>query len=70
MCICLETTLEQKDERIEELEAENQALREALTARKEQLEDRDQSSAVEDTEVADGADSIWNRTKRLLGGEK
>uniref|UniRef100_UPI00315D23A1 phage NrS-1 polymerase family protein n=1 Tax=Halopiger xanaduensis TaxID=387343 RepID=UPI00315D23A1 len=62
----LEATLEQKDSRIDELEAENQALREALTACKVQLEDRDQSSPLEDTEAADDADSIWNRTKRLL----
>ena len=44
-----EATLEQKDARIVELEAENQVLREALATCKEQLEHRDQSSALEDT---------------------
>ncbi|RKD87987.1 phage NrS-1 polymerase family protein [Halopiger aswanensis] len=66
----LEATIEQKDERIEELESENQALREALTTCKKQLEDRNQSSALEDTEAAADADSIWNRTKRLLRGDE
>lgn len=45
----LEATLKQKDDRIEELEAENQVLREVLVTCKELLEHCDQSSELENT---------------------
>ncbi|NGM71333.1 hypothetical protein G6M89_20410 [Natronolimnobius sp. AArcel1] len=65
----LEATLEQKDERIEELEDENTALRESLETCTEQLEDPDQLSALEDAGT-DNPVSVWNRTKRFFERSK
>ncbi|MEY7849056.1 hypothetical protein AB7C87_07610 [Natrarchaeobius sp. A-rgal3] len=65
----LEATLEQKDDRIEELEDENAALREALSTCEDQLERFNQQPAIEtdgDTASDNGRDSIWNRTKRFV----
>ncbi len=66
----LETTLDEKDERIVELKADNQELREALSDCQEELERHDQASSPEmDEGGADDGDSIWGRAKRFVGDD-
>ena len=65
----LEAMLEQKDERIEELEDENAALREALVTCREQLERFNQQPDIEtdgDAASGKGRDSIWDRAKQFV----
>ncbi len=63
----LEATLEQKNERLEELEADNRTLRERLDACEEQLEELEQQSELETGAETDGEDaSIWNRARRFV----
>lgn len=67
----LEATLEEKDERIAELEATNEALRETLSDYQEELERRDQASPLEvDKTGPDQDDSIWTRARRFVGDDK
>ncbi|OAQ51369.1 hypothetical protein HTG_17685 [Natrinema mahii] len=64
----LETTLEEKDDRINELEATNEALREHLRDCQEALEHCDQASNPEmDEASANEGDSIWGRAKQFVG---
>ncbi|WP_222914074.1 hypothetical protein [Natrinema sp. SYSU A 869] len=64
----LEVTLEEKDERIADLEATNKTLREALSDCQEALESREQASSPEKDETgADDGDSIWGRARRFVG---
>ncbi|ELY72164.1 hypothetical protein C488_15382 [Natrinema pellirubrum DSM 15624] len=64
----LETTLEEKNERIDALEATNEALREQLRDCQETLERRDQASNPEmDEASANEGDSIWGRAKQFVG---
>ncbi|MCU4744115.1 hypothetical protein [Natronoglomus mannanivorans] len=63
----LEATLEEKNERIEELEADNWVLRERLDACEDQLEELDQQSEFEtDAETGGEDDSIWNRARQFV----
>ncbi|MCU4743341.1 hypothetical protein [Natronoglomus mannanivorans] len=65
----LEATLEQKDDRIEELEQENRALRERLEVSEERLERFNQQPAIDtdsDTASGNGRGSVWNRAKRFV----
>ncbi|AHG01874.1 hypothetical protein HALLA_00855 (plasmid) [Halostagnicola larsenii XH-48] len=66
----LEATLEEKDDRIAELEAANEAFREQLSDYQEELERRADSSnpGVDETSI-DQDDSIWTRTRRFVGDD-
>ncbi|MDQ2051640.1 hypothetical protein RBH26_14265 [Natronolimnohabitans sp. A-GB9] len=64
----LEATLEQKNERINELETTNRTLRDRLTACEERLEQHDQRSEREtDVDSSPDHDSLWTRTKQFVG---
>lgn len=64
----LEATLEQKNERIEALEADICSLRDALGACEKRLERREQAhDPAEGDEATEGRNSFWQRTKRSLG---
>ena len=66
----LESTLEVKDERIAELEATNEALREQLSDYQEELERREDSPDPEVDETGpDQDDSIWTRARRFVGDD-
>ncbi|SFT10331.1 hypothetical protein SAMN04488556_0151 [Halostagnicola kamekurae] len=66
----LEAALEEKDERIAELETTNEALRETLSDYQEELERRDQASDPEvgETSTEEG-NSIWTRARRFVGDD-
>ncbi|TMT80243.1 hypothetical protein E2L06_18495 [Haloterrigena sp. H1] len=67
----LEATLEQKTERIEQLEATNRTLRDQLTTCEERLEMHDQRSEREtDVDSSPDHDSLWTRTKQFVGRRK
>ena len=67
----LEATLEQKTERIEQLEATNRTLRDQLTTCEERLEMHDQRSEHEtDVDSSPDHDSLWTRTKQFVGRRK
>ncbi|RZV05263.1 hypothetical protein BDK88_4289 [Natrinema hispanicum] len=67
----LEATLEQKTERIEQLEATNRTLRDQLTTCEKRLEMHDQRSEREtDVDSSPDHDSLWTRTKQFVGRRK
>jgi len=67
----LEATLEQKNERIDRLEATNRRLRDQLTICEERLEKHDQRSEREtDADSSPDHDSLWTRTKQFVGRRK
>ncbi|OAQ51520.1 hypothetical protein HTG_19120 [Natrinema mahii] len=67
----LKATLEQKTERIEQLEATNRTLRDQLTTCEERLEMHDQRSEREtDMDSSPDHDSLWTRTKQFVGRRK
>ncbi|WP_317175901.1 hypothetical protein [Halomontanus rarus] len=66
----LEATLEEKNERLEELEADNRTLRKRLDVCEKQLKEferLDQQSELETSAKTDSEDdSIWNRARRFV----
>ncbi|QCC57183.1 hypothetical protein NP511_22260 (plasmid) [Natrinema thermotolerans] len=67
----LEATLEQKNERIDRLEATNRTLRDQLTTCEKRLEMHDQRSEREtDVDSSPDHDSLWTRTKQFVGRRK
>ncbi|GAB7121199.1 hypothetical protein JCM9743_36700 [Natrinema sp. JCM 9743] len=67
----LEATLEQKTERIEQLEATNRTLRDQLTTCEKRLEMHDQRSEREtDEDSSPDHNSLWTRTKQFVGRRK
>ncbi|WP_276256802.1 hypothetical protein [Halomontanus rarus] len=66
----LEATIEEKNERLEELETDNQTLRERLASCEDQLEELerlDQQSELETNVEAGGEDeSIWSHARRFV----
>ncbi|WP_317175935.1 hypothetical protein [Halomontanus rarus] len=63
----LEATIEEKNERLEALEADNRTLREQLDACEDQLEELEQRSELETSAETDSEDdSIWTRARRFV----
>ena len=63
----LEATLNKRDERIEELEAEVERLGNAETAQTKQPDDDDSHPEATDDDAESETSSLWGRTKQLFG---